>query len=70
MDLKYQQASVSGTPTRLAFELPVTAGCGPPLSTPMVWMTRWVEREDWINNLTISNVLTKVPDHALIFDKP
>ena len=29
-----------------------------------------VERKQWINHLTISNVLAPVPDHALIVDEP
>jgi hypothetical protein len=33
--------------------------------------TYWrIERKQWINHLTISNVLAPVPDHALIVDEP
>ena len=29
-----------------------------------------VERKQWTNHLTISNVLAPVPDHALIVEEP
>ena len=33
--------------------------------------TYWrVERKQWTNHLTISNVLAPVPDHALIVEEP